>query len=62
LGAGRLRAAFVCSDAVRLRIVPLGDWTLAASIASGAPIGQVDSTIEAALADEPHNSADEGDE
>ncbi len=61
LGAGRLRSALIRSDASCLRIVPLGEWTLLAAIAIEAHIGEVDAAIEAVLADNPGDSAEEGD-
>jgi tetratricopeptide (TPR) repeat protein len=61
LGAGRLRSALIRGGALCLRIVPVGEWTLIVAAARGGPVGEVDAEIEGALADEPPDSADEGD-
>lgn len=61
LGAGRLRSALIRGGALCLRIVPVGEWTLIVAATPGGPVGEVDTEIEGALADEPPNSADEGD-
>ena len=61
LGAGRLRSALVCSNALSLRCVPLGDLTLLATLRWRSPVGEADDQIEECIASGEPSEGSEAD-
>lgn len=59
LGAGRLRSALICSDALSLRCVPLGDLALLASLRPPVSTGEAEAQIESCLSDDPRSAPNE---